>query len=52
MILTEPEEWETWLTAPFEDARALQRPLPDDVLSIVAEGARHDAADSASSAGM
>ena len=52
VILTEPEEWETWLTAPFEDARALQRPLPDDVLSIVAEGARHDAADSASSAGM
>ena len=43
-ILTEPEEWETWLTAPFEEARALQRPLPDDALTIVAEGERRDGA--------
>lgn len=35
VILTQPEEIETWLTAPIEDALALQRPLPDDALSIV-----------------
>ena len=42
VILTEPDEWETWLTAPFEEAKDLQRPLPDEVLSIVAEGERRD----------
>ncbi len=42
VILTGPDEWETWLTAPFEDAKALQRPLPDDVLKVVAEGERRD----------
>ena len=44
VILTEPEEWETWLTAPFDEAKELQRPLPDDLLEIVAEGERRDAA--------
>lgn len=38
VILTEPEEWKTWLAAPFEEARALQRPLPEGVLRVVAEG--------------
>ena len=42
VILTEPEEWETWLTAPFEEAQALQRPLAEGVLEVVAEGARRD----------
>ena len=42
VILTEPDEWETWLTAPFEGAKELQRPLPDEVLSIGAEGERRD----------
>jgi putative SOS response-associated peptidase YedK len=42
VILTAPEEYETWLTAPAEVALKLQRPLPDDMLEIVAEGARSD----------
>ena len=42
VILTEPDEWAAWLTAPFDEARALQRPLPDDVLQVVAEGERRD----------
>ena len=42
VILTKPDEWETWLTAPFDEARALQRPLSNDVLKVVAEGERRD----------
>jgi len=33
-ILTEPEEWEAWLTQPWADARALQRPLQDGALTL------------------
>lgn len=32
VILTAAEEIETWLTAPWEEARTLQRPLSDDAL--------------------
>jgi putative SOS response-associated peptidase YedK len=34
VILTEPAEWETWLTAPWGEAKALQRPLPDGALRL------------------
>ena len=43
-ILTEPEEWETWLTAQADEAKDLQRPLPHDVLKLVAEVQRADPA--------
>ena len=33
-ILTDPEEWHTWLAASWPEARALQRPLPDGSLEI------------------
>ena len=32
VILTQPDEIETWLTAEWDDAAALQRPLPDGAL--------------------
>ena len=35
VILTTSAEIETWLTAPWEGAKELQRPLPDDMLTIV-----------------
>jgi putative SOS response-associated peptidase YedK len=42
VILMTPEEYETWLTALAKEALKLQRPLPDDMLEIVAEGQRSD----------
>lgn len=45
VILTRPEEIETWMRAPWSEACALQRPLPDGALEIVARGDRKDGAD-------
>lgn len=44
VILTRPEEWEQWLTAPASRALELQRPLPDGELDIVLEGLHEDPA--------
>jgi putative SOS response-associated peptidase YedK len=42
VILTTPEEFERWLEADTAEALALQRPLPDEALRIVAKGEKED----------
>jgi putative SOS response-associated peptidase YedK len=42
VILTTPAECDRWLEADTFEALALQRPLPDDVLRIVAKGEKED----------
>ena len=42
VVLTAREEIDLWMNAPAEEALKLQRPLPDNSLTIVARGDKKD----------
>lgn len=42
VILTTPEEVVVWMSAPWDEAEAVQRKLRDGALQIVARGMKSD----------
>ena len=42
VILTTAEHMEAWMTAPASEVAAMQQPLPDGALMVVARGQKQD----------
>jgi putative SOS response-associated peptidase YedK len=42
VLLTTEEEFDIWLRAPWKEASALQRPLPREMLTVVAKSEKSD----------